>query len=315
MPVNSRQTGTIVAVCTSPTVGTAKQVRDEVQFIPNQGLSGDGHAGTIRQVSILMGESVDAFNQVSGLFAGPGDFAENLVTKGVTLDQLPVGTQLRIGSGVLEITQIGKEILPHHYSFHGHRLLPSEGVFCRVIGGGTVKPGDPISIAGDETPPGSDLPCSADSRWEIARNRWRQTPRSAGLFKGFTEPWFDPGKWHFDATGALEGTFVGAACHEGYSGIVHGGVLAALADAVMTHCLFGHDVAAFTVELKMTFRKPLVIGQEARVRAVVRDQINRQIFHLHTTFIQDEILRAEALGTFFRPVESNSVSEQPHKPR
>ena len=41
-----------------------------------------------------------------------GKFAENLTTIGICLHTLPVGTRLRIGETLHEVTQIGKEC--HH---------------------------------------------------------------------------------------------------------------------------------------------------------------------------------------------------------
>ena len=74
---------------------------------------------------------------------GPGDFAENVTIEG--LEGFQPGDRIRLGDEVvLEVTQIGK---PDHPSVvtrtFGVSLLPSEGRFCRVLEGGTVRPGDP----------------------------------------------------------------------------------------------------------------------------------------------------------------------------
>lgn len=138
--------GLIVAVSCSERVGTAKTPVHEAHAVAGLGIENDGHAGTARQVSLLQVEHVEAFNAVHGLRAGPGDFAENILTRGFDLSRLTPGERLRIGdTAVLEVVQIGKEILPHHYSFHGFRLLPTLGVFCRVIEGGLVAAGASIS--------------------------------------------------------------------------------------------------------------------------------------------------------------------------
>ena len=299
--------GTIVSICTSEKIGTAKDAQTEGELIGGLGLAGDGHAGTDRQISLLMSESVDAFNEKFGLKAKPGDFAENLQTRGINFQEIPVGTKIIIGNGILEVTQIGKATLPHHYSYYGHRLLPSEGVFCRVVTGGRIKPGDVVCLEGHAERSLSleaqqpEKPSDEFSRKESARKRWEGSPRSKGLFKEFTEPWFDPKAWHFDNNGTLRGTFCGEKCHEGFAGIVHGGVISALADAAMTHCLFGHDVSAFTAELNVRFRRPLFVGKEAEICTTIQKQIGSQIFHITTKILQEGILRAEAQGTFFRP--------------
>jgi MOSC domain-containing protein YiiM len=77
----------------------------------------------------------------------PGDFAENLTTRGIQLYTIPIGTRLRIGKEVvLEITQIGKEC---HLGcaireLTGDCVMPREGIFTRVIEEGWVEPGDKV---------------------------------------------------------------------------------------------------------------------------------------------------------------------------
>ncbi|MEW6573671.1 MAG: MOSC domain-containing protein [Bacillota bacterium] len=141
--------GTVIAVCISAERGTAKQDVGEGYFKEDFGLEGDGHAGSPRQVSMLMGESVARFTREHGLEPKPGDFAENILTRGIDLKKVKVGMRLQVGDGILEIVQIGKEVKPHHYSFHGFRLLPTEGLFCRVLKSGRVKVGDPVKILND----------------------------------------------------------------------------------------------------------------------------------------------------------------------
>ena len=78
----------------------------------------------------------------------PGDFAENITTEGIDLFHLPVGTRLQIGETVQEVTQIGKEC--HHgceiYHQVGECVMPKEGIFTRVLKGGSVKQGDSIIV-------------------------------------------------------------------------------------------------------------------------------------------------------------------------
>ncbi|WP_334109626.1 MOSC domain-containing protein [Thermodesulfitimonas autotrophica] len=138
--------GQVVAVCISRERGTAKENVGEGFFEENCGLRGDAHAGTSRQVSLLMAESVLRVAQEAGVPAQAGDFAENILTRGIDLRGLRPGDRLQVGEGILEVVQIGKEVKPHHYSFHGLRLLPSEGVFGRVVRGGRVRVGDPVRV-------------------------------------------------------------------------------------------------------------------------------------------------------------------------
>ena len=84
-----------------------------------------------------------------GLDVGPGDFAENLTTRGVDLYGLPIGTRLQVGkTALLEITQIGKECHNRCAIYHqaGDCVMPREGVFAIVLEGGPVSTGDKIKV-------------------------------------------------------------------------------------------------------------------------------------------------------------------------
>jgi MOSC domain-containing protein YiiM len=110
----------------------------------------DAHAdfSTHRQVSLLANESIDKMRKL-GLELGPGAFAENLTTEGIDLVSIPVGTQVKVGKEVvLEISQIGKECHVGCAIFQkvGKCVMPKEGVFGKVIKGGTITAGDNISV-------------------------------------------------------------------------------------------------------------------------------------------------------------------------
>jgi len=136
--------GTIRAVCVSPARGTTKRPAEKGLLIKGCGLEGDAHAGNWhRQVSLLSRESVEAFDgEVSD-----GDFGENLLTEGIPLKDLPVGTVLRSGTAVLRVTQIGKDC---HTQCEirkrtGDCIMPREGVFAEVLEGGEIRPGDEVT--------------------------------------------------------------------------------------------------------------------------------------------------------------------------
>jgi MOSC domain-containing protein YiiM len=114
----------------------------------NWGLDGDAHAGRWhRQISLLGIESIQSARD-RGLDVGPGDFAENITTEGLALVDLPIGTRLKLGEALVQVTQIGKD--PHEYSaIHdliGDSLIPGEGIFARVIRGGGIQVGDGIEV-------------------------------------------------------------------------------------------------------------------------------------------------------------------------
>jgi len=138
----------IIAVCKSRAKGTRKKKVAHGYVRENFGFIGDAHAdsSTHRQVSLLALESIHKMRDC-GVDLGPGDFAENLTTQGINLLSLPVGTQLTVGKEiVLELTQIGKQCHTGCaiYRQVGRCIMPTEGVFAKVIHGGVVRTGDPI---------------------------------------------------------------------------------------------------------------------------------------------------------------------------
>jgi MOSC domain-containing protein YiiM len=143
----------IIAVCKSRKKGTPKEDICESNFVENFGLADDAHAdsSTHRQVSLIAIESVNKMRDL-GFNAGPGTFAENLTTEGIDLVSLPVGTKVSAGNEViLEISQIGKECHTKCAIFKqmGQCIMPEEGIFARVIRGGSVKSGDDIKVISD----------------------------------------------------------------------------------------------------------------------------------------------------------------------
>ena len=147
--------GTVKAVCTSDRKGIQKLPHEAVELKPDWGIVGDAHAGQWhRQVSLLSFESIEDF-KARGAQVDNGSFGENLVVEGFDLKSLPLGTRFSCGDGVeLELTQIGKECHTHCAIYYtmGECIMPHEGVFTRVVSGGTVRPGDPIEIIHTPTP-------------------------------------------------------------------------------------------------------------------------------------------------------------------
>lgn len=141
---------TVVSVNVSEKTGMKKHDVGSCLAVVGQGLEGDAHAGDWhRQISLLAVESIDRM-RLAGLDVWPGDFAENITTKGIELVTLPVGTRLRVGGNViLEVTQIGKEC-PRPCAIYyqaGECVMPKEGIFVTVIEGGDISVGDAIEAA------------------------------------------------------------------------------------------------------------------------------------------------------------------------
>ena len=140
--------GRISAICISEQKGTKKHPVPFAELKENYGIIGDAHAGSWhRQVSLLAEESVDTMRAVMPSIK-PGDFAENILTEGIDLKHLPVGTVLTVGETIMEITQIGKECHAdcEIRRITGKCVMPTDGVFAKVLRGGEIRIGDPIGI-------------------------------------------------------------------------------------------------------------------------------------------------------------------------
>lgn len=148
-PDTRNSEGSVTALSVSRTKGHKKNNIPAGRFIAGHGIDGDAHAGDWhRQVSLLGTESI-AKIQAAGIDVSPGDFAENVTTKGLCLYELPIGTRLQLGETVrLEVTQIGKTCHHRCQIFHqvGDCVMPREGIFAQVVRGGDVRVGDAIRV-------------------------------------------------------------------------------------------------------------------------------------------------------------------------
>jgi hypothetical protein len=128
-----KNTGTVIAVCRSDKKGTSKDVVPSGEFCEGFGMVTDAHAdfATHRQVSLLATESIDKMRKL-GLELGPGAFAKVKVGKEVVLEISQIGKECHVGCAIFQ--KVGKCI------------MPKEGVFGKVIKGGTIIAGDKIKV-------------------------------------------------------------------------------------------------------------------------------------------------------------------------
>lgn len=140
----------IISIAVSRKKGTRKECVEQAVLVEEHGLEGDAHAGPWhRQVSFLAMESIE-HAKASGLTVGFGDFAENIATEGIDWPRMPVGARFALGeTALVEITQIGKECHKKCAIYYqaGDCIMPREGVFARVIRGGSIRCGDDIAPA------------------------------------------------------------------------------------------------------------------------------------------------------------------------
>ena len=143
------QEGMIRAVCISEKKGQQKHPVAEIRLLPGHGIEGDAHAGAWhRQVSLLAQESVDKLQEKVAARLFPGAFAENVLCEGLSLCSLPVGTRLRVGSALCEVTQIGKECHADCAIRRqaGDCVMPREGIFAVVLEAGVARAGDRVTV-------------------------------------------------------------------------------------------------------------------------------------------------------------------------
>lgn len=140
--------GRVVSVNISRETGVVKNPIKEGVFIEKFGLEDDAHGGDWhRQVSLL---AIESFSKMGNIVQDlrPGIFAENITTEGIELYTLDIGTRFKIGGSIQELTQIGKKC---HTGCEitqkvGRCVMPTDGIFTKVIKGGLVKEGDLIEI-------------------------------------------------------------------------------------------------------------------------------------------------------------------------
>lgn len=141
--------GKVVAINISEKKGVIKTPVEEGFFKEDHGLVGDAHSGKWhRQVSLLGAESIEKMKEIGVKGLCNGKFAENITTQGIVLYELPVGTKLKIGETIQEVSQIGKEC---HVGCAikqqvGKCIMPLEGIFTKVLKGGKIKKGDIIEV-------------------------------------------------------------------------------------------------------------------------------------------------------------------------
>lgn len=166
-----RLQGRVVAVCSDDAHRFSKVVREHVELVAGVGVAGDAHAGAtvrhrsrvrrdatqpnLRQVHLVHAELFDELAD-AGHTVGPGDIGENVLTRGLPLLDLPVGTRLSLGaSAVVELTglrnpcrqldafQPGLQRAVLDRADDGS-LVRKAGVMAVVVAGGTVAAGDEV---------------------------------------------------------------------------------------------------------------------------------------------------------------------------
>jgi len=107
-------------------------------------------------------------------------------------------------------------------------------------------------------------------------------------------------RFSFDDTGRLHGEFTCEDGHQGYDGMVHGGVIAAITDASMAQCLMGHDIVAYTADLTIKYRKPVKTHQPTVLTTHIETVNVGMLYTMSCEITQNRTLVAEAKARFIK---------------
>lgn len=152
-------TGALLAIHIAPEASAPMIGRDAARLIEGIGIEGDRYAaarGTYshkphadRQVTLIEMETLDALRRDHGIGLAPHETRRNLTTAGVPLNHL-VGRAFRIG----EVVLVGGRLnVPCQYleDLLGKPvfkpLIHRSGLNCRIVKGGTIRPGEAIRPA------------------------------------------------------------------------------------------------------------------------------------------------------------------------
>lgn len=97
--------------------------------------------------------------------------------------------------------------------------------------------------------------------------------------------------------GSVEANFPCNAVFEGYRGILHGGIAAAILDGAMTNCLFAHGVVAVTAAMTVRFRSPVQVGRPLTARAWMTGA-HKPLYEVRAELVQQGQVKATATGKF-----------------
>jgi MOSC domain-containing protein YiiM len=125
------------------------QLVPSAKLVEGLGIEGDKHASAASKRQVLLADK-EALDAVGVL---PGTIKENVTVEGVDVMGLPEGTRVHLGrSAVVEITEICEPCFRMDEIREGlkQELDGRRGMVSRVVRGGTISVGDPITIERSE---------------------------------------------------------------------------------------------------------------------------------------------------------------------
>ncbi|HSQ34249.1 MAG TPA: MOSC domain-containing protein [Peptostreptococcaceae bacterium] len=139
--------GKVLSINISEEKGIKKSIENGI-FKQDYGLLGDKHCGNHnRQVSLLSIESIDKIKSLGVEGLCTSKFTENITTQDIVLYDLHVGSKIKIGETIQEITQIGKECYSQcEIKAKVDCVMPKEVIFTKVVLGGKIRCNDKIEV-------------------------------------------------------------------------------------------------------------------------------------------------------------------------
>lgn len=128
---------------------------------------------------------------------------------------------------------------------------------------------------------------------------------------GATNPWGLHLEFYAEPDGAVVTHWTPAANHQGYDGMVHGGIISTVFDEVMAWAISNAGIWAVTARLATTYRKPVQIGVSTIARAEIVD-VSRRVVDVGATIVResDGVLLAEATGRFIEVPQATAEAWQ-----
>ena len=102
--------------------------------------------------------------------------------------------------------------------------------------------------------------------------------------------------------GSVSAKFLGHSALEGYSDLLHGGVIAAMLDGAMTNCLFARGICGLTAELKVRYHESVAASEEVFLQAWLEDDAHG-LFQLRAELKQGGAVKTSATGKFIKQHE------------
>ncbi len=119
------------------------------------------------------------------------------------------------------------------------------------------------------------------------------------LLCGKLNPWSLRLSFIADGNGGVKTQFTATAVLQGYDGILHGGVTAALLDSAMTHCLFHQGIVALTADLHVRYIHAISCCACLEISALML-KCSPPLYRLRAEISQDGILMAWSEAKFLR---------------